>query len=552
VKKLTTFAALALLLTACGETTPKPVAPTSPPPADTTTATPPTTAVPQVVSPPIAVRPSDLKNDSAWVAPQKAPDWDAWDKAAAIAPKPAKTCAPATKPVWKNSPPPVCSNAAELAAELNKSFERPKNEDVVASLERLESCAAAPPGFIRALRAELSPFECADVLTDPVIKSHPSNMEPAVAHQLVGLSLAAKLSRTAQAAPSPPKGKTDKNALLAFIGGPFKKWFLAEGSMIEQLSNASAHGERSCGQGIAAVAAGVADMRFVDRARKAPIPDEWAKDKEIAGVYYGALDEALDPRKARGRDAALVGLDILAQCGYVHDTHVEEARALLEAMYAGKRVVALTGLVIPPTTTAPPTPLLMKLPAFYADRLVGTPDEAALTAWTVRGMPPAARASMEGRIANADAKTRKLYARARLASGIAHVRGVDFDRSVSATWGNGPESLFEVNLALVLRKGPSSAAELMRLPSPGALKWRETSELDDLAASDKPDAPYAEFDAAYLQFIAAPDGADADYFMKLKARFDKVAARATDPTLKALAEKRSAEMDATAKSVKPQ
>jgi hypothetical protein len=497
------------------------------------------------------VRPADLRNDSAWVAPQNAPDWAAWDKVAAIAPKAPKTCSAGPKAAAKKAPAPVCGNATELAAELDKAFAAPKNEDVVASLERLETCAAAPPGFIRALRAELSPFECGDTLTDPIVKTHPSNMEPAIAHQLMGLSLASKLSRTAQVAPAPPKGKTDKAALLAFIGGPFKKWFVAEGSTIEQLSNASAHGERSCGQGIAAVAAGVADMRFVDRARKAPIPDEWAKDKEIAGVYYGALDEALEPRKTRGRDAALVGLEILAQCGYVQDAHVDEARTLLEAMYAGKRVVALTGLMLPPLATVAPNPLLMKLPAFYADRLVGTPDEAALAAWAVRGMPPAARASMEGRIANADAKTRKLYARARLAAGIAHVRGVDFDRAVSATWGNGPESLLEVNLGLVLRKGPASAVELMRLPSPGALKWRETGELDDMAAGASPDAPYAAYDAAYLAFIAAPDGADADYFTKLKARFDAVAAHASDAALKSAAEKRSAEMQDTAKSAKP-
>lgn len=548
---LTCAAVLSLAsLTGCAETTPKqPVTPTgpTPPPTDTAAAKPPTPPPTQATRPTL---PPDLRSDPAWAAPKSAPDWATFDKAAPLAPKPKATCnaLTATAKVDKALPAPVCSNATELTAELSRVMSSPKaawNQ----GLARLEACPAAPAGMIRALRAELAPVECADALTDPLLGSHPTNMEPAVAHQLVGLSYAAKLSRLISAPPE-MKGKADRKAVAAYLQGPMKAWFEKEARSIESLSVTVAKSEKSCGQGIAAVQAGVADMRFVDLARKAPIPAEWKADRELSSVYYGALDEVLEPRKARGRDAALFGLDVLAQCGYVQDTRVDEARSLIESLYAGKRMVALSGLVLPPRLTGAPNPLFAVLPPFYADRLVGTPDAAALTAWSIRGMPPAARASMEGRLATAPDVTKMLYARARLASGMLHIRGVDFDRALAATFSDTQPLGFEASLAAVLRRGPASAVELMRAASPAALRWSDTKELDALAAREDPDAPYAEYDAAYLTFVAPPDGSanDPAFFLKLKERFDHVASRAADPELKALANKRSTDMADTAKA----
>ncbi len=545
-------------LTGCAETTPKqPATPadtkTSPSPADTTTAPKPGDQPPAQM--PRSALPADLRADAAWVAPKSAPDWSAFDKAAPLAPKAKATCAAlaATPKADPKAAAPVCTNAIELGAELTRAMSGPK-AGWNASLARLESCAAAPSGMIRALRAELAPVECADVLTDPLLASHPTNMEPAVAHQLVGISYAAKLSRMVTAPPE-MKGAADRKAVAAYLQGPMKTWFEKEARSIETLSASVAKGEKSCGQGIAAVQAGVADMRFVDLARKAPIPAEWKADRELSSVYYSALDEAMEPRKARGRDAALFGLEVLAQCGYVQDTRVDEARALLEALYAGKRMVALSGIVLPPRLSGAPNPLFAALPPFYADRLVGTPDAAALTAWSMRGMPPAARASMEGRLANRqeikpEDPTRMLYARARLASGMLHVRGVDFDRALVATFSESQPLGFEASLAAVLRRGPGSAVELMRVASPSALKWSDTKELDALAAREDPDAPYAEYDAAYLTFVAPPEGmaTNVAFFLKLKERFDHVAAKTADPALKALAQKRSADMADTARA----
>jgi hypothetical protein len=495
--------------------------------------------------------PADLRSDPAWVAPQRAPDWDAFDKASPLAPKAKASCqALAEKPKSEpKAPAPACSNAAELSAELSRVLSGPK-AGLNAGLSALESCPAAPAGMIRALRAELAPVECADTITDPVLKSHPTNLEPAIAHQLVGLSYASKLSRMVTAPPE-MKGKADRKAVGEYLKGPMKTWFEKEARAIETLSAGVAKSEKSCGQGIAAVQAGVADMRFVDLARKAPIPAEWKADRELSTVYYGSLDEVLEPRKARGRDAALFGLDVLAQCGYVQDARVDEARTLLESLYAGKRVVALSGLVLPPRTTAAPNPLFSVLPPFYADRLVGTPDAPALVAWSLRGMPPAARASMEGRLASAPQETRALYARARLASGMLHVRGVDFDRALNATFTSDAPLPFEAALAAVLRKGPGSAIELMRVTSPSTLKWHDTAELDALAAQNGPDAAYAEYDAAYLLSIAPPEASATDpaFFVKLKDRFDHVAAQTSDAALKALAQKRSTDMADTARAL---
>src|SRR5262249_1396497 len=151
--------------------------------------------------------------------------------------------------------------------------------------------------------AMLAPTECADVITDPYLNGT-STVTGVAGHSMIALSLAAKLSRTAEQAPS-MKDAPDKESVKRFIQAPLRKWMVDESTAIEALSAAGVE-LSGMARGIVAIEAGMADLRLVDRIRSAPVPSSW--DKELKAVYEAALDEALEPRKARGRDAALVGL----------------------------------------------------------------------------------------------------------------------------------------------------------------------------------------------------------------------------------------------------
>ena len=99
-------------------------------------------------------------------------------------------------------------------------------------------------------------------------------------------------------------------------------------------------------------------------------PSPIAKSADLRNEYYGSLDQGLDPRKDRGRDAALVGLRELALVGVIHDRRVDRARGLLAHIYGGRRIDALDTLLLPAFPDRQPDSveerLASRLPTFYA------------------------------------------------------------------------------------------------------------------------------------------------------------------------------------------
>src|SRR5205085_11879151 len=148
----------------------------------------------------------------------------------------------------------------------------------------LVAVGATKPDVIPALRADLAPIECADAITDKKIPQTGTVSGPH-SHALVGLSLASKLARTALTPPTMEDTK-DKEKVKAFIKGPLAKWVVEQANAIEALSAAAA-GLQGYGRGVAAVEAGVADLRLVDKIRSAPTPKAW--DKELKAVYEASL-----------------------------------------------------------------------------------------------------------------------------------------------------------------------------------------------------------------------------------------------------------------------
>jgi hypothetical protein len=391
----------------------------------------------------------------------------------------------------------------------------------------LVAVESAKPGIapaIRAMRADLAPTECADAIVDPLLTSSPS-VSGMAGQMAVGLSLAAKLSRTAASAPAITDA-SDKEKVKRFIQGPLRAWMVEQASAIDALS-AAASELTGLARGVVAVEAGMADLRLVDRIRSSPTPSTW--DKELKAVYEAALDEALEPRKSRGRDAALVGLADFAAAGIVHDARVDRARMLLSKLYGGRRIDSLDALLLPPEESkarAVPESVLHLVPM----------DPAKRETFTQLNVPTSASAKS---------------ARARFEMGRTYWRRVDFvEAAHAASKDTSPEGRLLLAVSLALAKGPNGAKEMMTAPSPAGLALNGTDALDALLAEEPKLAGFAAFDAAHLRSLSPPDGAAAaPYFADVAARFEKAAGLLEDPVQKKLAKERAAAAEATSKAI---
>ncbi|MFT3768531.1 MAG: hypothetical protein QM820_24050 [Minicystis sp.] len=451
-----------------------------------------------------------------------------------------------------------CADATSALAALDAALAQQDVEKRDAALTDLEPCAGLPPGVARALRAENAPVECGEALAEPLLKAPPAGMNGLVYHALLGQAIASRLARAAQNPPTlaPPH---DRARVLEYTKTKMRPWFEEQAHAIEEVSRSAAE-LPYYGKGIAAIESGIADLRLVEAARNAPIPSEFAKDDELKNAYYGSLDQWLDPRKDRGRDAALVGMKELSLVGVLHDARIDRARVLLSRLYGGRRVDALDVLIVPPLPKAAPSTveerLAGALPTLYAGLLLD--EQAAAKPGVMRmllekGLPLPQRMAL--RSAKLSPETSALYARGRLDLGRTYWRGVDFDLAAalaSAARAAQPseETTFVLALALALRSGPEDAAEMMR-KTPRALGSAQTAALDFIAKQSPAGrwAGAAAFDAAVVHQLAAPEGADAAYWSNVAERYKQAAALLTDPAQRAAADDRAKAAEALSKAV---
>jgi hypothetical protein len=472
-----------------------------------------------------------------------------------LAPAPAGCAAFAAR---KGEPRAKCADTASALAALDAALAVTDVDKRDGALADLEACSGLPAGVARALRAEMAPMECGEALVEPLLKAPPAGMNGLVYHALLGQAVASRLSRTAHNPPTLAR-PYDRQRVLEFTRGPMRAWFEEQSRAIEEVSQAAAE-LPYYGKGIAAIEAGIADLRLVEAARSAPIPDEFAKDDELKNAYYGSLDQWLDPRKDRGRDAALVGLKELALVGVLHDGRVDRARVMLSRLYGGRRVDALDGLLLPPLPKAAPTSveerLAGALPTLYAGLLLD--ERAATRPGTLRmllekGLPLPQRMALRGIVLPPEVST--LYARARLELGRVYWRGVDFDQAASLASGAraaapSDDASFVLALALALRNGPDDAADMMR-KAPHTFTAIETRALDVLAQQTPPGrlAGLSSFDAAMVRQLAAPENAGADYWNDVARRYHTAAGLLTEPAQRAAAEERAKVSEALARAV---
>ncbi len=430
-----------------------------------------------------------------------------------------------------------------------------------AQLRGLESCTVFPLGMVRALRAELSPPACADVIVRPIADLPPAGMGGALHDSLIGLGLAGMLSR---AASDPPKltGKPSKANVKAFLKSEMMPWVRQQAVAIEHLSGVGSK-LRYYGRAVVAVEAGMADMRFVEAVRSAPVPEEFEKDPELRETYLQGLEQVLGPRKRRGRDAALVGLGNLATVGVLRDPRVDRARELLSRMFGGRPMNALDALLLPALNTAAPSSpahrLAVRLQTFYAGMVF--PPEAATEPAMLRMMVEKGL-SLPHRIAlHAKLKTgvpnevRLLAARARLELGQNYWRRVDFDEATRllAEWPTAsplsPDGRLILAVALALRGGHAHAADMMVKAPLSDLGIGRVGALDAIVAEGARHAGRAAFNAALIKKLAAPATTPATYWQDLAKRFETASGLLEDARHKRLAEGYAEESAQTARAI---
>jgi hypothetical protein len=428
-------------------------------------------------------------------------------------------------------------------------------------LRQLESCVGYEPGLLRALRADLAPLECADKIVDPWLRDHQDSLGLEVSQALRGLSLGARLLRTSDQPPLllPP---FTRERFDSFLATSIRPWYLAQSKVVFDMASSGAK-LSGYGKAIVAIEAGLSDLRFVENVRKVSLPAEMSSDREVVEVYQQALEDALEPRKLRGRDAILVGLLHFGQLGALFDPRLGRARAQLVRLFSGSRVTALDALLLPPLSAlsqaTPVERLAAKLPSFYADRLLrleSTASPRVVRALLERGLPPKLRQQLE-KASHSSPDIARLFARGQLELGRHYFRPADFTRAsilleqkavVAGPAAN--ESRFVAALAHALSGGPDNAVQLM-LTGPMLPKGMGNVEsLDRLTHDASVLAGMSAFNAGHLLSIIPQDAPSVAHWQRIARYFDDAERKIVDPALKATAHARAEDARATATQIR--
>lgn len=415
-------------------------------------------------------------------------------------PAPGPECA-----AFASEAPTTCATSGDFNERLAAALEAPADERN-RLLRCLEKAPEAPGGLIRALRADLAPRGCAD----DVLGSRPADASTPrdVADALVALAVGARLYRSVRQPPlpHPPFSKAEFSKQFKEVLTP---WITAQAHAVDVLSQV---GPRLSGyaKAIVALEAGLADMRFVNVARSIELPEEMKADAEIKETYLVTLEQALEPRVLRGRDAALVGLGELQRQGVLNDVRLNDARQLLSELFAGRRIDALDKLLLPPLpaldTSTPALKIAAKLPAFYMLKLATSPnvdDPKLLRARLEQGAPPALWLNSGGPTPTPELAS--LNRRALFLLGQTYFWAEPFARAAAVAPAQGDsEAALVVALGGLLARGPRNAAALMLGPPALPAELRDTTSLDALAKQKGQVAGLAEFDAAYVRAMAPP------------------------------------------------
>ncbi|MCH2110974.1 MAG: hypothetical protein MK135_16775, partial [Polyangiaceae bacterium] len=434
-----------------------------------------------------------------------------------------------------------CEDAELKLSEALALSESPEDRD--SALAELEECQEYPLPWLRALRAELGDGTCADVLVEPLFASE-EKLTREQHERLLALGWAAWLRRLAVDPPPPPSGRT-KAELLAYFQSTLFPWIKEQSLGIQEIATWGSE-LKGYPKGVVAIEAGMADMRFVEIARRVPIPEEFSGVQEAVDLYYSELDLALEARKARGRDAALVGLGSYLGEGVLKDRRLDEARGLLSRVFGGGRINALDEILFPePRQLEPETPrerIAAEIPTPYLGVAIDYPaPEPRLVRFSLsRGYPRFFAQAVNQATESGDLRALDAYASFLL--GRTYYQGryflraealltelLDSSEKENGSGGSSQGAAFEPAelrflraLSTALMAGPATPVQLI---AQGPIYADAAANFAILAAFES-SSPLlkgqARFDSAYLREISAPP-ADALWWQQAAKEYEEAA-----------------------------
>ena len=216
---------------------PRPPAP-APPPAETTAMVAPAPP-PAPPADPFAI-PKDLREEPAsTMTPVVASlTLQPYPAAPAGLPKPPVACNAFVKRAAVGKAP-VCKERPAALDALDAALAETDEATRDGRLVALEGCAGLPVGIVRALRADLAPAQCGDVLVEALVDKPPKALTSAVYNTLLGQALAGRMARLGYDAPK-VSAPYDKPHLLEHMTGPFKAWLVMHAQAIQSTSDVAA------------------------------------------------------------------------------------------------------------------------------------------------------------------------------------------------------------------------------------------------------------------------------------------------------------------------
>ena len=363
-----------------------------------------------------------------------------------------------------------------LGAALARSDEARRDQ----ALADLEACGALPAATVRALRADLE-RACADALVEPLWQERAGRVSEDVGSTLLGLALAAMLSRV-ETRPPPYRG----GDLERYRARAFRPWLEGRlGAIDGVLANAGVDGLHGYGRAVLAVAHAGALRVVHGAARGVEIPRAFRNEYEKRREFYGAIDRDLAALKGDLASANVRAATALSAAG------IRRARDA-DGWYRMTVPKRLQKLNLEPSPLPEPRTGAERVaalaPAFYASRLLpaeALDDTRVFRLRAQKGFSPAERQRLRRDLSQESAEVMAEY---RAAMARRTLDGVQWDEAVrllSTLPTRSPRAELILATALAARRGPRSFAEAAAANGPRVLA-PHVEPLERFGESDAP------------------------------------------------------------------
>lgn len=242
------------------------------------------------------------------------------------------------------------------------------------ALRSLESCQGFPPGFVRAVRAELD-RSCSETLAAPLLQRPPPGISAELVHTLRGLALASRFVRAVPPAPSMPE-PVDAARIDAFVAGALTRHRDASATRIDELSRAlESLPEQSHGRAVA-LAGRAAAWQLLRGLRGQNLPVTLKKTYTLRARYFERVDALIAELDENAAVSTREATEAASLHGLLGDRALEQHLSLVRPANR-LRWLALPRPAPAPRSESPWFRIAARLPARYPAELLSAAELAS-------------------------------------------------------------------------------------------------------------------------------------------------------------------------------